>query len=59
MSIPDEDYSRNVSYIRCYDYHVVDTTAGGLLVPKGIIRPVISVSALIWFISNIIEIYSS
>ena len=29
-----------------YYYHWVDTTAGGLLVPEGIIRPVVSASAL-------------
>jgi hypothetical protein len=28
-------------------------SAGGLLVPEGIIRPVISVSALTWFIRYI------
>ena len=37
-----------------YYYHWVDTSAGGLLVPKGIIRPVVSVvSALPWFIRYI------
>jgi hypothetical protein len=30
------------------DCHWVDTSAGKLLVPDGIIRPVISVSALTW-----------
>ena len=41
-------------------YHWVDTSAGGLLVPECIISPVVSASALIWFISYIvfIEIYS-
>jgi hypothetical protein len=40
----------------------VDTSAGGLLVPEGIIRPVVSVSALTWFIRYtvfITKIYSS
>jgi hypothetical protein len=32
-----------------YYYHWVDTSAGGLLVPEGIIRPVVSASALSWF----------
>ena len=36
-----------------YYYHSVDTSPGELLVPKGIIRPVFSSSALIWFISYI------
>ena len=27
-------------------YHWIDTSAGGLLIPEGIIRPVVSVSAL-------------
>jgi len=34
-------------------YHWVDTSAGGLLVLKGIIRPVVSDSALTWFIKYI------
>jgi hypothetical protein len=29
-----------------YDYHWVDTSAGGLLVAEGIIRPIFSASAL-------------
>jgi hypothetical protein len=29
-----------------YYYHWVDTSAGGLLVPEGIIQPVVSASAL-------------
>ena len=34
-------------------YHCVDTSAGGLVVPKVIIRPVVSVSTLKWFITYI------
>ena len=34
-------------------YHWVDTSAGGLFVPEGIIRPVVTVSALTWFIRYI------
>jgi hypothetical protein len=30
------------------DYHWVDTAAGGLLVPEGIIHPVVSVSITGW-----------
>jgi hypothetical protein len=37
-------------YLRFYYYHWIDTSAGGLLVPEGIISPVVSVSALTWFI---------
>ena len=37
----------NVHIIR---YHWVDTSAGGLLVPEGIISPVVNVSVLTWFI---------
>ena len=49
-----------MSSILFYYYHWVETPAGGLLVPEGIIRPVVSVSTLTWFIRyNFIEIYSS
>ena len=42
-----------------YD-HWVDTSGGGLLVSEGIIRPVVSVLALTWFIRYIfIENFSS
>ena len=34
-------------------YHWIDTSAGGLLIPEGIIRPVVSASALAWFIGYI------
>ena len=33
-------------YLRFYYYHWVDTSTGRLLVPEGINRPVVSVSAL-------------
>jgi hypothetical protein len=42
-----------VTYLRFYYYHWVDTFSGGLLVPEDIIRPVVSVSALTWFIRYI------
>ena len=35
-------------YLRFYYYHWVDASADGLLVPEGIIRPIVSVSALTW-----------
>ena len=34
-------------------YDWVNTSAGGVLVPQGIIRPVVSASALTWFIRYI------
>jgi hypothetical protein len=34
-----------------YYYHWVDTSAGGLLVPEDIIRPVVNASALACFIT--------
>jgi len=34
-------------------YDWVNTSAGGVLVPEGIIRPVVSASALTWFIRYI------
>jgi len=30
--------------------HLIDTSAGGLLVTEGIIRPVVNAAALTWFI---------
>jgi hypothetical protein len=36
-----------------FDIYWVDTSAGGLLIPESIIRPVDSVSALKWFIRYI------
>jgi hypothetical protein len=53
MSVPDEAYFRNASCAlnlisTFYYYHWVDTVAGGLSVPEGIIRSVNSVSALTW-----------
>ena len=47
-SIPDESYSRNASCalnlisICLYYYHSVGTSADGVYVPEGIIRPVVS-----------------
>ena len=35
---------------RLYHYYWVDTSAGGLVVSKGIIRPVVSDVVLTWFI---------
>ena len=52
--LADEGHSRNApcALILIYYYYWIDISAGGgLLVPEGIIRPVDSVSVLIWFIS--------
>jgi hypothetical protein len=40
-------------YFCLYYYHWVDTSAGGLLVQDGIMLPVVSASALTWFIIHI------
>jgi len=46
-------YPRNVSCaLPFYCYHWVDTSAGRLLVPEGIIHPVVSTSAPTCFISS-------
>jgi hypothetical protein len=42
-----------VSDISSDIYDWVNTSAGGILVPEGIIRPVVSASALTWFIRYI------
>ena len=39
--------------ISSYIYYWVNTSAGGVLVPESIIRPVVSASALTWFIRYI------
>ena len=38
--------SHFIGHLHLYYYHWVDTSAGGLIVPESIIRPVVSVSAL-------------
>ena len=40
-------------YVFIYYHHWADTSVGGLLVPECIIQPVVSVSALTWFIGYI------
>jgi hypothetical protein len=42
--------AHSIRFLRFYYYHSVDTSAGGLLVPEDIFRPVVSASALTWFI---------
>jgi len=44
-----------------YYYHLVDTSASGLLVPEGIIHPVVCALTLTLFVQDILmfEIYSS
>jgi hypothetical protein len=48
--IPETRHVDLIWYLRFYYYHWVDISAGGLLVPEGIIRPVVSDSTLTWFI---------
>jgi len=60
LSVSDEGHSRNAtSAINCistfYYYHWVDTSAGNLLVPESIIRPVVSAAALTWFITYFVQ----
>ena len=59
--IPEKRLTHKIWYLRLYNYHWVDTSAGGLFVPEGIVRPVPSISALTWFIIyiSVIEIYNS
>jgi hypothetical protein len=51
--IPERLRAHYIWYLRFYYYYWVDTPDDGLLVPEGIIRPVVSASALIWFIRYI------
>jgi len=53
MVIPERRSAHLIWYLRFYYDHWVDTVAGGLLVPNGIIRRVVIVSALAWFIRYI------
>jgi hypothetical protein len=56
--LPDLGYFRNrmcalfslIRYLSVYYCYWVKTSAGGLLVPEGIIRPVVSVSAMTLYI---------
>jgi len=58
--IPETHHAHYILYLSLYyyqwvdtSYHWVDTSDGVLLVPEVIIRPVVSVSALIWVIRYI------
>jgi hypothetical protein len=42
-----------IRYLLLYYYQWVDTSIGGILVPEGIIRSVVSASEQIWFIRYI------
>jgi len=48
MTILQTSCLLSIIYLRFFYHHWVDTAAGRLFVPNGIIRPVVSVSA--WFI---------
>ena len=55
LSVSNEGYFINASCAQnltstFYYYHLVDATAVRLLVPEGIIRPIVSASVLTWFI---------
>jgi len=53
QQIPFYNKLYRVFCFRFYYYHWVDISAGGLLVPEGIMHPVVSVSALTFFIRYI------
>ena len=57
--IPETRRSHTIWYLRFYYYHWVDATAVRLLVPEGIVHPVVNASVLTWLISYIYYIYSS
>jgi hypothetical protein len=40
----------------CYYYDWIDTSAGGLIIPDRIIRSVVSISSLTWFIIYLLVI---
>ena len=49
MSVHDKG-AHYIWYLRFCYYHWIDSSAGGLSVTEGIIRPVVSASELTWFI---------
>ena len=53
--IPEMRRVYSILYQHFYYYHWVDTSAGKLLVPEGIIRPVVSAAALTWFITYFVQ----
>jgi hypothetical protein len=60
MVIPEMLCANYIWYLRFLLLSLGNTPAGGLLISGGIIRPVVSASALTWFIWYIfIEIHSS
>jgi hypothetical protein len=48
--IPEMRRAHYIWYLRFHHYHWFDTSAGVLLLPKGIIHAAASASALTWFI---------
>jgi len=52
LYIPSK-FKKHVVRIKFDNYHWVDTSAGGLLVPEGIILPVVNISVLTWLIRYI------
>jgi hypothetical protein len=51
--IPETRGAHSIWYLRCYNFHWIDASTGGLLVPEGLIHPIVSASAMIWFIRYI------
>jgi hypothetical protein len=51
--IPETSHAHKVGYLQFYYYYWVDTSAGGRLVPEGIIHPVIFFLKLTLFIRYI------
>jgi hypothetical protein len=47
LNIPSK-FKKHVVRIKFDNYHWVDTSAGGLLVPEGILLPVVNISVLTW-----------
>jgi len=54
MVISETRRATYIGYLRFYYYHWVDTSADNLLITDGIILPVVSDSALTWFIRYIL-----
>ena len=52
LNIPSK-FKKHVVRIKFDNYHWVDTSAGGLLVPEGILLPVVNISVLTWLIRYI------
>lgn len=54
LVIPETHCADQIWYLRFYYYHWVDTPASELLVPEGIVHPIVSVSAPTSLIGNVV-----